>query len=115
MSTHDNPRVQKKTFFSLKPVNLKTFYVGPYLTHEREIKFAEKEMEKFCLKIIIDHSSVEGSASLLNTLNSVDNSRGLSAELHDNTCTLDNHIPFVEENIHNPIMWEDFPRSIPHY
>ncbi len=31
---------------SLKPVNLKPFYMKPYLTHESEIKFAEAEMEK---------------------------------------------------------------------
>ncbi len=31
---------------SLKPVNLKPFYIKPYLTHESEIKFAETEMEK---------------------------------------------------------------------
>ncbi len=48
----------------------------------------------------------------MDTLNSVDNLRGLYTELHDNTSTLDNHIPFVEENIQNPIMGEDFPRSI---
>ncbi len=31
---------------SLKPVNLKPFYIKPYLTHETEIKFAQAEMEK---------------------------------------------------------------------
>ncbi len=46
LSTHDNPSVQNRTFVSLKPVNLKPFYIKPYLTHEREIKFAEKEVEK---------------------------------------------------------------------
>ncbi len=31
---------------SHKPVNLKPFYIKPYLTHKTEINFAEAEMEK---------------------------------------------------------------------
>ncbi len=46
LSNHDNPSFQSKTFVSLKPVDLKPFYMKPYLTHEKEIKFAETEMEK---------------------------------------------------------------------
>ncbi len=45
ISTHDNPSVQNKSYVSLKPVNLKLFYIIPYLTHESEIRFAEAEME----------------------------------------------------------------------
>ncbi len=44
--THNNPSVQNKSYVSLQPVNLKPFYIKPYLTHESEIKFAEAEMEK---------------------------------------------------------------------
>ncbi len=50
LSTHDNPSVDCKTTISLNPVNLKPFYIRPYLTHEKEIKFAEAEMEKNCEK-----------------------------------------------------------------
>ncbi len=46
LSTHDNPSVQNKSYVSLKPVNLKLFYIKPCLTHESEIRFAEAEMEK---------------------------------------------------------------------
>ncbi len=46
LSTHDNPSVQNKSYVSLKPINLKLFYIKPYLTHESEIRFAEAEMEK---------------------------------------------------------------------
>ncbi len=46
LSTHDNPSVQNKSYVSLKLVNLKPFYIKPYLTHESEIMFAEAEMEK---------------------------------------------------------------------
>ncbi len=46
LSTNDNPSVQSKTFVSLKPVDLKPFYIKPYLTYEKEIKFAKNEMEK---------------------------------------------------------------------
>ncbi len=46
ISTHDNPSVQNKYYVSLKPVNLKPFYIKPYLTHESEIRFAEAQMEK---------------------------------------------------------------------
>ncbi len=34
LSTHDNPSVQNKLYVSLKQVNLKPFYIKPYLTHE---------------------------------------------------------------------------------
>ncbi len=46
LSTHDNPRVQNKSNVSIKPFNLKPFYIKAYLTHESEIRFAEAEMEK---------------------------------------------------------------------
>ncbi len=46
LSTHDNPSVKNKSYVSLNLVNLKPFYIKPYLTHESEIKFAEAEMEK---------------------------------------------------------------------
>ncbi len=46
LSTHDNPSVQIKSYVSLKAINLKPFYIKPYLTHESEIRFAEAEMEK---------------------------------------------------------------------
>ncbi len=48
LSTHDNPSVQNKSYVLLKPINLKPFYIKPYLTHESEIRFAEAEMEKLC-------------------------------------------------------------------
>ncbi len=44
-STHDNPSVQNKSYVSVKPVNLKPFYIKPYLTYESEIRFAEAEIE----------------------------------------------------------------------
>ncbi len=37
LSTHDYPSVNCKTTVSLNPVNLKPFYIIPYLTHEKEI------------------------------------------------------------------------------
>ncbi len=46
LSTHGNPSVQNKSYVSLKPVNLKHFYIKPYLTHETEIKFTEAEIGK---------------------------------------------------------------------
>ncbi len=33
LSTHDNPNVKNKLYVSLKPINLKPFYIKPYLTH----------------------------------------------------------------------------------
>ncbi len=45
LSTHDNPSVHCKAVVSLNPVNLKPFYKQLYLTHQKEIKFAEAEME----------------------------------------------------------------------
>jgi hypothetical protein len=59
LSTHDNPSIQNKAFVSLKPVNLKPFYIRPYLTHDKEIKFAEKEMEKLRLMGILQRGSSE--------------------------------------------------------
>ncbi len=47
LSTLDNSSVDCKTTVSLNPVNLKPFYIRPYLIHEKEIKFAEAEMENF--------------------------------------------------------------------
>ncbi len=44
---------------SLKPVNLKPFYIKPYLTHESEIKFAEDEMEKLRQMGILRRGSSE--------------------------------------------------------
>ncbi len=38
---------------SLRPINLKPFYIQPYLTHEKEIKYAEQEMEKYRLMGIL--------------------------------------------------------------
>ncbi len=46
LSTHDNPSVENKSYVSLKLVNLKPFYIKPYLTYKSEIRFAEAEMEK---------------------------------------------------------------------
>jgi hypothetical protein len=57
LSTHDNPSIQNKAFVSLNPVNLKPFYIKPYLTHDKEIKFAEKEMEKLRLMGILQRGS----------------------------------------------------------
>ncbi len=41
LSTHDNTIAQYKSYVSLKPVNLKRFYIKPYPTHESEIRFSE--------------------------------------------------------------------------
>ena len=57
LSTHDNPSIHNKAFVSLNPVNLKPFYIKPYLTHDKEIKFAEKEMEKLRLMGILQRGS----------------------------------------------------------
>ncbi len=43
LSTHDNPSIQNKTFISLKPINLKAFYIRPYLTHEKEKNMKKKK------------------------------------------------------------------------
>ncbi len=59
LSTHDNLSVQNKSYVSLKPVNLKPFYIMPNPTHETEIKFAEAEMEKLCQMGILDRGSSE--------------------------------------------------------
>ncbi len=57
--THDNRSVQNKSYLSLKLVNLKPFYIKPYLTHELEIKFAEAEMEKLRQMGILRRGSCE--------------------------------------------------------
>ncbi len=57
LSTHGNPSVQNKSYVSLNPVNLKPFYIKPYLTHESEIKFTEAEMEKLCQMGILHRGS----------------------------------------------------------
>ncbi len=59
LSTHDNPSVHCKTTVSLNPVNLKPFYIRPYLTHEKEIKFAEAEMEKLMKMVMLRRGSSE--------------------------------------------------------
>ncbi len=59
LSTHDNPSVQNKSYVFLKPVNLKPFYIKPYLTHESKIKIAEAEMEKLRLMGILRTGSSE--------------------------------------------------------
>ncbi len=59
LSTHDKPSVQNKSYVSIKPVNLKPFYIKPYLTHESEIKFAEAEMEKLRQMGILRRGSSE--------------------------------------------------------
>ncbi len=59
LSTHDNPSVKNKSYVSLNPVNLKPFYIKPYLTHKSEIKFAEAEMEKLCQMGILHRGSSE--------------------------------------------------------
>ncbi len=59
ISTHDNLSIQNKFYVSLKPVNLKLFYIKPYLTHESEIRFAEAEMEKLCQMGILLRGSSE--------------------------------------------------------
>ncbi len=57
LSTHDNPSIQTKSYVSFNPVNLKPFYIKPYLTHEREIKITEKEMKTIRLMGILQRSS----------------------------------------------------------
>ncbi len=59
LSTHDNPSVDCKTTVSLNPVNLKPFYIRPYLTHGKEIKFAEAEMENLMKMGIVHRGSSE--------------------------------------------------------
>ncbi len=59
LSTHDNPSVQNKSYILLKPINLKQFYVKPYLTHESEIKLAKAEMEKLRKMGILRRGSSE--------------------------------------------------------
>ncbi len=59
LSTHDNPSVKNKSYVSLNPVNLKSFYIKPYLTQKSEIKFAEAEMEKLSQMGILRRGSSE--------------------------------------------------------
>ncbi len=59
LSAHDNPIVKNKSYVSLNPVNLKPFYIKPYLTHESEIKFAKAEMEKLRQMGILRRESSE--------------------------------------------------------
>ncbi len=59
LSTHDNQGVQNKSYVSVKPVNLKPFYIKPYVTHESEIGFAEAEMEKLRQMGILHRGSSE--------------------------------------------------------
>ncbi len=59
ISTHDNPSVQNKSYVTLNPVNLKPFYIKPYLTHESKIRFAEAEMKKLRQMGILRRGSCE--------------------------------------------------------
>ncbi len=59
LSTHDNSSVQNKSYVSLKPANLKPFYIKSYLIHESEIRFAEAEMEKLHQMGILHRGSSE--------------------------------------------------------
>ncbi len=59
LSTHDNSSVDCKMTVSLNPVNLKPFYIRSYLTHEKEIKFAEAEMDKLRQMGILHRGSSE--------------------------------------------------------
>ncbi len=59
LSTHNNLSVHNKSYVSLKPVNLKHFYIKPYLAHESEIMFAEAEMEKLRQMGILRRGSSE--------------------------------------------------------
>ncbi len=55
----------------------------------------------------------ERSDSLLDTINRVDDLRKLPADRHGNVINQNINVPFVDEKVHNPIMGDDFPRSIP--
>ncbi len=59
LSTHDNPSVHCKATVSLNPVNLKPFYIKPYLTHEKEIKFGESELKNIMTMGILCRGSSE--------------------------------------------------------
>ncbi len=54
-----NPGVQNNSYVSLKPINLKLFYIKPCLTHESEIRFAEAEMDKLLEMGILRRGSSE--------------------------------------------------------
>ncbi len=59
LSTQDNLSVQNKSYVSLKSVNLKPFYIKPYLTHESERRFTQAEMEKLRQMGILRRGSSE--------------------------------------------------------
>ncbi len=59
LSTHINPSVQNRTYVSLNPINIKPFYIQPHMTHEKEINFAQKELEKYRLMGILRKGSSE--------------------------------------------------------
>ncbi len=59
LSIHDKPSVQNKSYVSIKLVNLKLFYIKPYLTHQSEIRLTEAEMEKLCQMGILHRGSSE--------------------------------------------------------
>lgn len=46
LSTHGQPGISNKKCVTLKPVNLKPFYIRPYLTNQREVEFADRELTK---------------------------------------------------------------------
>ncbi len=75
LSTHDNPSVQNRTYVSLKPINFKPFHIRPYLTHEKEINFAQKELEKYRLMGILRKGSNEFLSSVLFIKKSLDGTR----------------------------------------
>ncbi len=59
LSTHDNHSIQNKSYLSLKPINLKLFYIKPYLTNESEIRFVEAKREKLRQMGILRRESSE--------------------------------------------------------
>ena len=59
LSIHDNPSISSKRFVTLSPINLRPFYIKPYLTHPKEIKFAESELRKLQLMGILRRGSSE--------------------------------------------------------
>ncbi len=99
LSTHENPSVQNKTFVSLKPVNLKPFYIRPYLTHEREIKFAEKEMEKFRLMGFL-HKGFSEYLSLIILIKKCHDGAKLNKDQEYRTAVdfkhLNSHLPYIK-------------------
>ena len=59
LSTHGQSGYCTKYTAKLRPVNLKPFYIRPYLTHEKEIAFAEKEMAKLAQLGVLERGSSE--------------------------------------------------------